>query len=69
MAQKTSSPGTGSGEQRKVSQPGKPAPSEVPSSAPPEPAQGHTQTKARYRDRPTDDGKYGDGDQEPTSRD
>jgi hypothetical protein len=31
-----------------------------------EPAQGHIDTKARYRDRPTDDGKYGDGGDTPS---
>jgi hypothetical protein len=32
-----------------------------PSSEPPvEPAQGTVDTETRYRDRPTDDGKYGD---------
>jgi len=30
-----------------------------------EPAQGRTQTRAQYADRPTDDGKYGDADQNP----
>lgn len=31
-----------------------------------EPAQGHIDTQTRYRDRPTDDGKYGDGGEQPS---
>jgi hypothetical protein len=30
-----------------------------------EPAQGTVDTQTRYRDRPSDDGKYGDGAAEP----
>jgi hypothetical protein len=39
---------------------GPPAPS-----ASDEPAQGRVDTQTRYRDRPTDDGKHGDGDGVP----
>jgi hypothetical protein len=31
----------------------------------PEPAQGTVETGTQYRDRPSDDGKYGDGADQP----
>ena len=42
----------------KASSKAKPKPA---ASASVEPAQGHIDTTVQYRDRPTDDGKYGDG--------
>jgi len=44
-------------------------PRSPPESAPVEPAQGHIDTRTQYRDRPTDDGKYGDAGQEPNEKD
>jgi hypothetical protein len=69
MPQKTSSPGRVSGEGRDPRKPATPAAADVHDSTEHEPAQGHIQTGTRYRDRPTDDGKYGDGDQEPIRKD
>lgn len=34
-------------------------------SDPADPAQGTVDTETKYRDRPTDDGKYGDGAAQP----
>jgi hypothetical protein len=65
MPQKTSSPGRVSGDGHDSRTP---ATSAVDDVHEPEPAQGHIQTGVRYRDRPTDDGKYGDADQEPIKR-
>ena len=44
--------------------PASPGPPPAPSASD-EPAQGSVDTQTRYRDRPTDDGKYGDGDGVP----
>jgi hypothetical protein len=52
MTAKTPAPRAENDQQRPV-----PAPSSEP---PVEPAQGTVDTQTRYRDRPTDDGKYGD---------
>lgn len=41
------------------------APPSAPSNITSEPAQGTIDTQAKYRDRPTDDGKYGDADAQP----
>jgi hypothetical protein len=53
-------PTSGSGEERDSPKSGSPAAAEGPRSTEHLPAQGHIQTGARYRDRPSDDGKYGD---------
>ncbi len=42
-----------------------PAPPKDRSDAPAEPAQGTVDTHTRYRDRPSDDGKYGDAAEQP----
>ena len=60
MAQQNINPRLGSGEERDSPKSGSPAAAEGPRSTEHEPAQGHIQTGARYRDRPSDDGKYGD---------
>jgi hypothetical protein len=60
MAQQNTNPDLGSGDQHDSPKPASPAAAEGPRSTEHEPAQDHIQTGARYRDRPTDDGKYGD---------
>jgi hypothetical protein len=68
MAQQNINPRPGSGDEHDSSKPGSPAAAEGPRSTEHEPAQGHIHTGARYRDRPTDDGKYGDEAQESTQK-
>jgi hypothetical protein len=63
MAQQNINPRLDSGKEHNSPNPESPAAAEGPSSTEHEPAQGHIQTGARYRDRPTDDGKHGDAAQ------